>query len=317
MARQAFDTPWKTILDVYFQECISFFFSKLWQSIDWTKPVEFLDKELLQITKDSETGRRIVDKLAKVILNEGEEAHILLAHIEVQGQPEVNFAERLFIYNNRIFDKHRKPIVTIAILTDGQRDWKPVCHESHWFGCHIYFAFHVIKLLDYQGQKESLFESDNPFAFVVLAQLGVIECRKSESKKLTQKTQLARHLYTLAKKKNKGGDFLRNLIGFLDWVLALAEPFELEYGQTIHQIEEELHMRYVTSMEHRAKEEGLKEGVLKGKLEGKQEGAKSTSERIALELLREKLDISFIARITQLDKAKITALKARLQKEQD
>src|SRR3990167_10048099 len=98
------DTPWKKILETYFQGCLSFFLPALGNAIDWSKSPTFLDKELDQITKDSETGKRIVDKLVKVFLKDGSDACILFAHIEVQGAHEKDFEERLYIYHNRIFD---------------------------------------------------------------------------------------------------------------------------------------------------------------------------------------------------------------------
>ena len=39
------DSPWKVILRQYFQQAIEFFFPNVAEQIDWTIPVEFLDKE--------------------------------------------------------------------------------------------------------------------------------------------------------------------------------------------------------------------------------------------------------------------------------
>jgi hypothetical protein len=58
-----YDSPWKTILQTYFSEFISFFYPDLYADIDWTKPIEFLDKELLQVTRDASIGRRLADAL--------------------------------------------------------------------------------------------------------------------------------------------------------------------------------------------------------------------------------------------------------------
>ncbi len=41
-----FDSPWKDILDSYFEDFISFFFPQLYIDIDWSKKHESLDKEL-------------------------------------------------------------------------------------------------------------------------------------------------------------------------------------------------------------------------------------------------------------------------------
>ena len=58
-----FDTPWKDILQRYFEEFILFFFPQAHIEIDWTRAPEFLDKELQQVVRDAELGKRLVDKL--------------------------------------------------------------------------------------------------------------------------------------------------------------------------------------------------------------------------------------------------------------
>ena len=59
----------------------------------WSKGYEFLDKELQQVVREAELGRRLVDKLVKVWQKGGDETWVP-AHIEVQGQEEANFPER-------------------------------------------------------------------------------------------------------------------------------------------------------------------------------------------------------------------------------
>jgi hypothetical protein len=53
----AYDSPWKDILQTYFEEFMQFFFPTAHNQIDWTKKLEFLDKELEEVTKDAEIGR--------------------------------------------------------------------------------------------------------------------------------------------------------------------------------------------------------------------------------------------------------------------
>ncbi len=61
--RADLDTPWKKILRSYFPQAIQFFFPAVAELIDWEKPYEFLDKELAQIARDAEQGKRYADKL--------------------------------------------------------------------------------------------------------------------------------------------------------------------------------------------------------------------------------------------------------------
>jgi len=61
-----YDSPWKTVLKTYFPEFIRFFYPDLYVDIDWTRSIEFLDKELIQVPRDASIGRRLADALVKV-----------------------------------------------------------------------------------------------------------------------------------------------------------------------------------------------------------------------------------------------------------
>ena len=80
-----YDSPWKEVIEVYFTQFIEFFFPQAYTEIDWQQLYEFLDTELQQLEPEAEIGRRLVDKVAKVWLLDGEEAWVLV-HVEVQGQ---------------------------------------------------------------------------------------------------------------------------------------------------------------------------------------------------------------------------------------
>jgi hypothetical protein len=101
-----FDSPWKEALEHYFPQFMSFFFPLAHADIDWARGYEFLDKELQQVVRDAELGRRLVDKLARVYARDGEEDWVLV-HVEVQGQPEAAFAKRMYVYNYRLYDRTR------------------------------------------------------------------------------------------------------------------------------------------------------------------------------------------------------------------
>jgi hypothetical protein len=42
-----YDSPWKEILQLYFQDFMLFFFPQAYVEIDWTREPIFLDKEFL------------------------------------------------------------------------------------------------------------------------------------------------------------------------------------------------------------------------------------------------------------------------------
>ena len=173
-----FDSPWKDILELYFSDFISFFLPVAYAEIDWNRPPEFLDKELQQVVRDAELGRRMADKLVKVWRKNGTEIWVLI-HVEVQSQDEADFAERMFVYHYRIFDKYRCPVVSLAVLGDEGRNWKPEQFGYQLWETSIDFNFKVVKLLDYVDRWSELETSRNPFAIVVVAHLKAQETRSN------------------------------------------------------------------------------------------------------------------------------------------
>ena len=73
-----------------------FFFSNIYDEIDWHKEPVFMDNALEKITRDAEIGIRYADKLVKVWLKTGELAWVLI-HIEVQRNKGWSRAEILEI----------------------------------------------------------------------------------------------------------------------------------------------------------------------------------------------------------------------------
>ncbi len=119
-----FDTPWKDAVEHAFPEFIDFYFPDASRQIDWARGYTFLDKELQQIARDAELGRRYVDKLVSVSTHSGEEDW-LCVHIEVQGKVDHGFERRMFVYNYRIFDTYDRPVASLAVLADEDPAWRP------------------------------------------------------------------------------------------------------------------------------------------------------------------------------------------------
>ncbi len=250
-----FDSPWKDIIERYFQDFLQFFFPQAHGEIDWTRDYEFLDKELQQVVRDAELGRRLADKLVKVWRTGGEEAWVLI-HLEVQSQEETNFAERMFVYHYRIYDRYKRRVASIAILGDERSGWRPTQFSSELWGCEVFFRFPVVKLIDYQQQWSALEDSSNPFATVVMAHLKAQATRQVSQDRFEWKLAITRRLY----EKGYGRSDVINLFGFIDWVMSLPEALEQEFRLELQQLEEERRMPYITSVER----SGIRQGLLKG-----------------------------------------------------
>lgn len=252
------DSVWKEVIDDYFPEFMAFFFPLIWQDIDWDRKYEFLDKELEKIVQDSDIGRRLADKLVKVYLYSGKETWLLI-HIEVQGKPDPDFARRMYIYNYRIFDRYQQEVVSLAVLTDKNKRFRPDTYQVKRWGFAHTFHFPVIKILDYAQEWHRLEADPNPFALVVMAQLKVLELGKNEER-LTWKLKLVRMLYERGYNRQQ----VLNLLRFVDWLVALPKELEQSFQDEVNRYEEANKMPYVTTFE--------RFGIQKGRREGRQEG---------------------------------------------
>lgn len=269
--RDDYDSPWKDALEEYFTDFMAFFFVEAYQEIDWRKPVVFLDKELQQVALEAETGRRYADKLAKVWKKNGEEGWVL-AHVEVQGQPEAHFDRRVYTYNHRLFDRDNLLVASFAVLTDDNDTWRPGKFSYALWGCKVNFEFPIVKLADYRDQWAELEASNNPFAVVTMAHLKTRETQNDPAQRQFWKYYLIRHLYDRGYQRQ---DILK-LFRFIDWMMRLPDDLERQWIAQVEQLEAERHMQYVTSVERFA--------IEKGKEEGREEG-REVSLRLLLRLL--------------------------------
>ncbi|ETR65278.1 MAG: hypothetical protein OMM_14509, partial [Candidatus Magnetoglobus multicellularis str. Araruama] len=212
--RHDIDSPWKDVIDLYFKEFMIFFYPDIARDIDWSKAPIFMDKELSKITSDAKTGIRYVDKLVKVWRKNGEETWVLL-HIEVQGQPQDIFPDRMFTYATRLRDRYQLMVVSLAILADDDPNWRPSTFTEELWGCKKNFEFPMIKLLDYHDKWEELETSDNPFAVVVIAHLNMLETKNNHEQRLNRKIELTQKLYGMGYSEEK----VFALFRFIDWLM--------------------------------------------------------------------------------------------------
>ncbi|MEA5596694.1 cytosolic protein [Rivularia sp. UHCC 0363] len=258
-----YDSPWKEILQLYFQDFMLFFFPQFHAQIDWSKEPVFLDKELQQVIRDAELGKRLVDKLVKIYLLDGTESWILI-HIEVQGQEEDEFSRRMYVYNYRIFDCYNRSVVSIAILGDANSDWRPHQFGYNLFGCRLDFQFPIVKLIDYRQRFEELEASSNPFATLVMAHLIGLETGDNRTQRKQRKIALIRGLYEKGFEREK----VVNLFRLIDWMLTLPLELEREFWREYREYEESKDMRYVTSVERIGIEQGIEQGIKQGTKQG-------------------------------------------------
>jgi hypothetical protein len=266
-----FDSPWKEALDHFLPAFLAFFFPEVHAGVDWSRDYEALDKELQQVAREGELGLRLADKLFRVWRPNGEEAWVLI-HIEIQSQPDEEFAERMYVYNYRLYDRYRRPVVSLAVLGDERGSWRPNSFGYQLWGCAVRLDFPIAKLLDYARDLGALEALPNPFGLVVLAHLQTLATRRDPQTRQFWKTRLAKSLL------NRGLEAaaIRQLFGLIDWMMDLPPELANAFSDDIRQFEEGRKMPYINSIERQilaeSREEGRREGREEGREEGRQEG---------------------------------------------
>ncbi len=239
-----YDSPWKEALDFYFEPFMAFFFPQTYNDIDWSKGYESLAKELQEIVRDAETGRRFTDKLVKVWLRSGDEA-FLFVHIEIQSQFQVDFAKRVYIYNHRLFDRYDREVISFVVLGDDRPDWRPTSYKYRRWDFHSRLKFPMVKLLDYQAQWQDLEQSNNPFAVIVMAHLQTQATRQDVRERFQSKLALVRGLYERGYSKKE----VLELFRLLEWMMVLPKELEREFRTELRKIEGGNRMPYITGFE--------------------------------------------------------------------
>ncbi|MBN9693933.1 MAG: transposase [Verrucomicrobia bacterium] len=263
--RNDFDSPWKEALEKFLRSFLTLCFPAVEAQIDWSRDVVFLDKELQALEPDTEARRQFVDKLIRVFLWGGEEAWILV-HVEVQTQPDRGLAERMYHYHHRLKQGHRHPVVSLAVLADGDPHVRSGSFEESLLGTRNRFEFPTCKLLDFS--EEQLAGTANPIAPVIRAHLTALRWRRNSPNRRQGKLELIRHL----DRHEYDRDTLYQLLRLMDWLLPLSPPQEHSFRQELLKLQPEKIMPFVTSFERFARQEGRQEGRREGHQEGLQTG---------------------------------------------
>jgi len=246
-----YDESWKEALSEYFDSFVDFFFSPIYQQIDWTKIPQALDKELQQITASSDTEKCIADKLYQVWLLDRQEIWILI-HIEIQSQYDRDFSQRMYIYNYRAFDLYQKPVVSLAILGDERINWRPNRYEFKFGGYELMLKFPMVKLLDYESRWEDLVLNTNPFAMIVMAHLKTKATTANPEQRAKSKWLLVRGLYDKGLEREQ----IIKLFQIIDRMMTLPNPLQQSLDFKIQKFEEERTMPLLSNMELRGVEIG-------------------------------------------------------------
>jgi hypothetical protein len=208
------------------------------------------------VVREAELGRRYVDKLVKVWTTDGTECWVLV-HVEVQTTRDLDFPQRMYVYNYRIFDRYNRPVASLAVLADDDPSWRPTEFRNTLFGCEAGLRLPAVKLLDFAAHEAELEASDNPFAKVVLAHLKARETHGNPADRHAWKLRLVRGLY----ERGFSVKDVRELFRVIDWLMALPTALENVFWQEITKIQEERRMPFITTPERVGRRAGMREGI--------------------------------------------------------
>jgi hypothetical protein len=180
----------------------------------------------------------------------------------------------------RIWDRYNKPVVSLALLVDGDPKFRPGRFLREKAGCRLEFRFPIVKLLDFKSEEE-LAKDPSPFAIAALVQLRKLQAGGDIERRYAFKVSLAQELYRRSYQRE---DILK-LLRFMDFLLRLPEIPSARFRNELRVIEEEPNMPYVTSWERLARQEGREEGREEGRQAGILQGA--------VDLLRQTLEVRF------------------------
>jgi hypothetical protein len=299
--KSGFDNAWKSVIERFFPRFMEFYFPDIYKQIDWEKEYIFRDNELQSIEppiKKDKTGFRRADKLISLKALNGKPTNIML-HIEVQDSDKSGFAERMFMYHYRLYDRYKKKfddneyekesagealcdtVVSIALLSDLSEKNRPACYEYDSWGCSLKFAFPIVKLIDYENEVNDLKDIKNPFAIATAAHIAQKRSReklkklKTEQQRISffeelteQKFSIVKALFTAGLKREEIVKFL----DFVDWIIKLPPVYELKFEENVKSLEKEKKMSFTQRLFDEGKNEGIIEGEGRGEARGETKG---------------------------------------------
>ncbi|NMC62839.1 MAG: Rpn family recombination-promoting nuclease/putative transposase [SAR324 cluster bacterium] len=209
--------------------------------------------------------KRIADILASVTLKDKSESWIAV-HIEIQSQKDINFAERMYIYNHRIWERFKKEVFSIAVLTDPSLSWRPNRFSRGRWGLSLNMKFPILKLIDYTERREELSSSSNPFAFIVQAYL---ETQMHLSDSITA-YKAARELLRGFFQRGYSKDYAIAMLKFIGAILRMPDALDESFWLEVEKEQGDKAMPYLLPFEKRAMKRGEEIGLEKGEQQGRQ-----------------------------------------------
>ncbi|MBD1433541.1 hypothetical protein H8B06_11935 [Sphingobacterium sp. DN00404] len=296
-----------------FADFLRFLYPNADHIFDFSKSIQFMDKELLAIVpdRDRKKGKRVADLLAKVCLKDGTEKYILL-NMEIEGGRDAEFAKRIYQYNYRIWDRYDISVATIAVYTGNRDQPKPCEYNLEVLDTSIRFQYRTYHIFDHS--EEELLAMDNIFAFLVVA------CQKALLEGKIPDEELGEDRLTIAKtllRHDYDHDRIKNFLIFLKNFLYIndAEINRIFDEQIIELSGGTIDMGVIEVVKKQEREQGRLEERAKTAKLLREERAKAEAEKLvekresAIKMLQNGFDAKLISDILGLSIEEIEKLK--------
>ncbi len=196
-------------------------------------------------------------------------------------QHDPDLPRRLFIYHYRIFDKYGVSPLTLAILGDTSRKWRPTSYRHQLFGCGITFHFRICKTIDFEDKLDDPRYRHQQTLFIIAAHLGTQQHRQNpvhlSAYRVDLTVQLTHEGYTDSE--------IHRLLRLIDWLMPLPDEFKIQFRNQLQQRLPAKTMPHITLFEELALKEGLEKGLEKGLVEGLEKGILQTAREAILDVL--------------------------------
>lgn len=212
------DGLFKELLTTYFREFLELFAPQIFEYADPTS----LTLAGTETVQDShETGLRRADLVVKVDFHGGEQAFFLI-HVEVQSQPQIDFAKRMFHYFSRLHQMYDAPVYPIALLAFDARARDEPDEFTVTFPDRDVLRFEFLKIYLRKLNWRGFLGRKNPVAAALMAKMGYTKAERAQVK-----VECLRLLATLRLDPDK-----TRLIGrFIEAYLTLDESEVHEYNE--------------------------------------------------------------------------------------
>lgn len=289
------DLLFKELLTTFFWDFLELFAPEVWRTAE-PDSLSFLTQEVFNDLEGQ--ARRNVDIVAKLRF-QGRDT-CFLVHVENQATAQAEFAERMFLYFARLYEKYRLPIYPIALFSYDrpQRPEPDQFTVAFEFKEILAFSFQTIQLNRLNWRD--FLRQPNPVAAALMAKMNF---KPEERPKV--KLECLRMIVTLRLDTAR----IHLLSGFVDSYLRLNMAEQQVFASGLQQLkpqEEKRVLRIVTSWmeeglekgikqgQQQGRQEGLQQGLQEGRQEGLQEGRQEEACKLILRFIERRLPDCFV-----------------------